>query len=54
MKVKAAEGKSASKEGEVVEMVIFEEMIRGIGELGIVILSIHHLIDEVEGRYACQ
>ncbi len=53
MKVKSAESYSTGKEGKVVEIVVFVESGWTINKLGIVVLSLQHFVDKVEGRDAC-
>lgn len=51
MKVESAECHSAGEEGQVIDVVVLVEAIGTVYELRIAILSLQHLVDEVEGRH---
>ena len=50
MKVELSKKESYSKEGQIVEIVISTKSGGSVGKLGIVILMLHELVDEVESR----
>ena len=54
MKVKPTQRNRTSKKSEVIKIVIFVEPIGTIHKLRVIVLSIDHFIDEVEGRNSCQ
>ena len=51
MKVELGETKTAPKENQVIEVVVFVESIRSICEFSFTIVRFKKLIDKIEGRH---